>query len=677
MLEIDTNEFAIFAEEDVPEIGRAQFSAAEETDGPDIIPEAEASDDEIVLNSGETLELTEMETEESESDSDRDPITGETTAEETEDTSESEENISDSSQETEGETTAENGDDPLTNPAGDESEEVEESEELEESEAVEESDSEEPTEDESQDTEETEEEETPITPILNVNPSLNPALDLAIDDLVAFIPANDQILSPTDTTIDNNPEANDQFGKVLAKGDFNGDGYEDLAVGLPDEDVNGKTKAGAVQVFYGSFSGLRRDTEKNWHQDEPGMVSLAQAYDRFGSSLAVGDFNGDGKDDLAIGVPGEDIGTIRDAGAVHVMLGSSNGLTAIGDRLWHQNTPGIVDSAETYDNFGSSVTAGDFDGDGKDDLAIGVPYEDIGSANNAGAVNVIYGSNGGLTTIADEFWHQNSFSILDTSENYDQFGTSLTANDFDGDGKDDLAIGIPGEDIGSVNSAGAVSVLYGIAGGLSGSRDQFWHQNSPGILDTAENYDNFGRSLTSGDYNGDGKGDLAVGIPYEDIGNITNAGAVSVLYGASNALSSIDQFWHQNSWGVRGTADAYDSFSYSLTSGDFDNDGYDDLGVGVPYEDVGGLSNAGAVNILPGSRNYITSKNDRLITQNTADFTDESAEAWDNFGFSIVAGDFNRDRHDDLAVGVPYEDRDNSGGTQVNNVGAVNVLYDA
>ena len=88
------------------------------------------------------------------------------------------------------------------------------------------------------------------------------------------------------------------------------------------------------------------------------------------------DFNGDGFDDLAIGVLLEDVGSIVDAGAVNVIYGTANLLSAANDQFFTQNTTNIEDTAEASDNFGSALTSGDFNGDGFDDLAIGVPLEE-------------------------------------------------------------------------------------------------------------------------------------------------------------------------------------------------------------------------------------------------------------------------------------------------------------
>ena len=191
--------------------------------------------------------------------------------------------------------------------------------------------------------------------------------------------------------------------------DFNGDHVDDLVVGAPFESVGSVAGAGAINVIYGSpGGGLSSAGNQLFNEGTPGIAGPPETDDRFGERLAIGDFNNDGRDDLAIGVPGKDAATAgeppsvaADAGAVDVIYGSPSGLTTAGAQLWNQDTAGIADSAEAGDSFGSALVADDFDGNGRDDLAIGVSSEDLASGSDAGAANVIYGSDSGLKVVRE------------------------------------------------------------------------------------------------------------------------------------------------------------------------------------------------------------------------------------------------------------------------------------
>jgi hypothetical protein len=293
---------------------------------------------------------------------------------------------------------------------------------------------------------------------------------------------DDQFWHQNSRGVEDAAEFDDNFGYALAAGDFDADGYDDLAVGAVFDDAGASSDAGVVNVLYGAAgAGLTATGDQVWHQDIAGMLETVEGGDWFGFALATGDFDGDTFDDLAVGVHGETVGTIVNAGATHVLYGSAGvGLTAAGDQVWHQNSVGIEGVAEDFEYAAYAVAAGDFDADGYDDLAITAHNDDVGTVANAGAVNVLYGTIGtGLAAPGDQLWHQDSSGVLDTAEGGDWFGVALAAGDFDGGWFDDLAIGVVQENVGTLEDAGAVNVLYGVTGvGLAATGNQFWHQDS-------------------------------------------------------------------------------------------------------------------------------------------------------------------------------------------------------
>ena len=337
------------------------------------------------------------------------------------------------------------------------------------------------------------------------------------------------------------------WGPSIAAGNFNGDAYVDLAIGEPADALN---DVGVVYVVPGSAAGLDTAAAQTWRESFLGDDELAE--DQFGRVLCAGNFNGDLYDDLAIGVPLESLGKFEKAGMVHVLYGTSAGLQKAGAQIWTQNSPGIADHGESYDLFGSALASGDFNGNGKDDLAIGVASEDLAGHKDAGAVHVLYGVASGLTRRGSRFFTQDSDQVADQVEKNDHFGALLAAGDFNADGRDDLAISAYGESLGKAAHAGAVHVLYGAARGLSAAGNQFWRQGRSAfeyLHGHAETSDELGRGLAAGDFNGDGRADLAIGVNRED----NWQGAVHVVHGHSKGLRRIgSQYWTVATFGVEG-----------------------------------------------------------------------------------------------------------------------------
>lgn len=376
-------------------------------------------------------------------------------------------------------------------------------------------------------------------------------------------------------------ETNDRSGAALATGDFNGDGFADLAIGTPGED----NAEGAVNVLYGSQGvGLTLNGVAGFNQSDLAGGG-ADNNDSFGLSLATGDFNNDGFDDLAVGSPGES----SNGGLVHVIYGSAAGLTTNGNQRWRQDADGIPGDRENGDFFGYALATGRLNGDAFDDLIIGVPGED----NSKGRIHVLFGSGGGVQSSGNQVWEQGEGGLPDEPENGDSFGFAIVTGDFNNDTHDDIAVSAIGEN----NSRGNVIIIPGSPGGPNGSASVRFEQGNDGIGDDRENNDNFGLALAAGDFNRDGFGDLAVGVPAED----GNFGIVQVIYGSAAGLTGDgDQIFAQGWQGMQGQALSGDVFGNVLAAGDFGGDFATDLLIGAPGDNQG--SGRGVVHALLGNQ---------------------------------------------------------------------------
>ncbi len=390
------------------------------------------------------------------------------------------------------------------------------------------------------------------------------------------------------------------------------------------------------------------------------------------------DFNGDGYDDLAVGVLMEDLNGVDNTGAVNVINGNGGGLWTANDQFWHRDVPDVLAANATNDHFSESMAFGDFNGDGYTDLAVGTPDAERQGVTNAGTVHAFYGSMVGLTAVNNQMWSQ-AGDIQGILEENDQFGQSLAVGDFNNDGYDDLAVGVPYEDVNTIEDAGAVNIIFGSVDGLTTTGNQIWVEDDLGLFGVSQEDDLFGFALTAADFDGDGYDDLAVGVPNQDLGQgvaIADAGVVFVLPGSAEGPSTTGlQLWSQGG-NVQGVVEAFDRFGQTLAAADFNADGYADLAVGLPGEDVDDQTNAGAVNVLYGTANGLWATNNQIWHQDSVGFVGNLAEADDHFGYSLTTGDYNGDGYADLAVGAPFEEVGGvPPGTGVQSAGSVEVLF--
>ncbi|MFF5518886.1 FG-GAP repeat protein [Streptomyces coeruleorubidus] len=417
------------------------------------------------------------------------------------------------------------------------------------------------------------------------------------------------------------------------KADFNGDGYGDVAFAAPYAKVDGKGMAGYVAVVYGGTTGLDPAKRTVVSQNTAGVPGAAEAEDTFGDALAVADLNGDGYTDLAVGSSGEDVGTDTDGGSVTVLWGSASGL---------KNGTSVKDPAVSgHDHWGRLLTAGDFDGDGKKDLAVGTGsshayvirggFTTTGTTGAAKRVNTpetaysVDAMKAGDTNADGRSDLVLTYRVrLDSSESGSwskgvaylgsptgpdtsvprplNGGTSLALGDIDGDGYDEIALGnvFTKDDDHSGSLGGRVVVIRGSEGGpVNGDAPMAeLTQASTGVPGADEANDGFGGSVSIGDANGDGYGDLAIGVVFEDVGTIEDAGSTVLMNGSASGVSRTGgRTLTQATAGVPGTAEAIDYFGSDVLLADVTKDGRAEFTVSAGFEDEG----IGAVTALRGS----------------------------------------------------------------------------
>ncbi len=447
-------------------------------------------------------------------------------------------------------------------------------------------------------------------------------------------PALSQVWSQDSFGVGDSSEPRDYFGREWAYGDLDGDGYDDLVVGVQGEMISGWDGAGAVHVIYGGSNGLTASGDTIISRANAMSPGLPTGFESFGRSVATGDFNGDGYDDLAVGV-GTSVDGNAGAGSVIVYTSGPSGPFASSE--FHQNSPGIADSAEQSDGFGLSLASGDWNGDGNDDLAIGIPFEDTSGAMNGGAVAMLRGSDGGITA-SDQLFSQSTAGIPDMPDLDDMFGYSLAAGPLDGDGRDDLAIGVPGESASGMNNAGSIVVLRGWESGLTSIGSVLINRGTTGVPGSPSAIDYMGLSLQGADFDGNGQMDLAAGMVTDYVDAEVSAGSVIVLYGGSGFIGSPGtgaELWSQSSAGVGDSPESYEYFGWELGAADVNDNGRVDLVAFVPGETVGGEGSAGAAHVLFGINGGLTGSASKLYHQDTPGVGDV-AEAGDNLGTVII-----------------------------------------
>jgi hypothetical protein len=404
---------------------------------------------------------------------------------------------------------------------------------------------------------------------------------------------DDQFFDQSSSGVPGTSEQDDGFGGATAFGDFNADGCADLAVGSPGEDDS----RGAVVVLYGSRSGITTAGAQSVRFAEV-FPPPESHFNRFGSSLAVGDLDNDGVDDLAVGAPARQLAGQASAGGVAVLYGNTAGLnrgTTTPVVIDHE-TPGIPGSAGFLFRFGRGMAIGDFDGNGWAELVIGSPGEASPGDGERGAVHTVEINDGGL--VAGAPITAESLG-LDTPGEGENIGLALAAGDVNNDGFDDLVVGVPGFGLSEreFTGAGAVVLLRGTAKGLTNAGRQLWWQDSPGVAGVAEPInDGFGSALAIGPLDTDAYPDLAIGTPGDTVTNASFEGSVTVLRGSASGLTTAGfggARYAQNTAGIAGSPESEDTFGQSVTIAFGQSRSQGTLIIGAPGETVRGVRSTG------------------------------------------------------------------------------------
>ncbi|MET0066160.1 MAG: integrin alpha [Candidatus Thiodiazotropha sp.] len=256
---------------------------------------------------------------------------------------------------------------------------------------------------------------------------------------------------------DGNLDASDGFGTAIANlGDLDRDGIDDLAVGAPGDDDGGGDR-GAVWILFLNQDGTVKASQKI-SSSEGDLAQDPENGDRFGTSVtAIGDLNGDGHTDLAVGAPGDDDGG-PDRGAVWILLLNSDGTVDGVERI--SQTRGEFDGdLSDYSGFGSALAnLGDLNDDGIDELAVGAEAADDGGTDR-GAVWILF-LDDSAEVISTSRLSDTRGSFDGGLDDGDAFGCNLASiGDLDGDNLDDLAVSACGDDDGGVDK-GAVWILF-------------------------------------------------------------------------------------------------------------------------------------------------------------------------------------------------------------------------
>lgn len=449
----------------------------------------------------------------------------------------------------------------------------------------------------------------------------------------------------------------DHLSMSSAVGDINGDGYEDLILGAPASNgpANARSLSGEVWIIYGSAAGIAATIDLFSPPPNSSVIYGKDNGDSAGWSVAAGDLNGDGYDEVILGACNSSgpSNTKPIAGEAWVLYGAPAGLPASVDLAVPPADATVIYGPDAQDHLGSSVGTGDLNGDGFNEVFIGAEHA-YGPSNGraeCGEVWILYGSSSHLWTSIDLASPPASVAVIYGPDAGDELGGIVAAGDLDGDGNVDLMMGASQAD-GPVNSkanAGETWVMYGSTSRLPAATDLSSPSANASVIYGVDGDDRFGSGLTVGDLNGDGYDEMIVAAPLADgpDNGRFSAGEAWILYGSTSHLpASTDLVAPPAGATVIYGADAADLIGYGVSTGDLDGDGYDEVILGA-YNAFGpgnSRGRAGEVWLISGSTSGLTQSIDLFTPPVNAAVIygdGNNISFYDTLGGSTAAGDFN------------------------------------
>jgi hypothetical protein len=401
--------------------------------------------------------------------------------------------------------------------------------------------------------------------------------------------------------------------------DFNGDTRPDFAVSAPyQRQTAGGAPVGMVMVFAGNAAGGQDVLQTLFEGPLPAGVGTEHG--QFGAALAWGKFDWDDYTDLAIAAPYKSVNGVVEAGVVYVYSGSAEGLKESSRLVIHRARGSVLGDPSADANFGHTLTTGDYNRDGYDDLAVTVP----GASYSHGEVQIFNGSFDGLTFAGDQILGPSRFVGQNVEpENPNQFGYSTTSGDFDCDGTEDFAIS-NATTVGQLGFWTSFTILYGP---FSSQRRQ------DSLVWTVE--EAFWAKLTAGNFNNDSRNgrpciDIAVGMPGSYAGDDQLfAGSIEVWgRGSNGSFGRLSRFSQDGA--IVGVPEVGDNFGMGIAMGSLNGDGFDDLIVGASGENA----YRGGFHLLKGSGAGLTTADNIWLHQDAAGIPGVSEDG-DYYGYTL------------------------------------------